>query len=116
VDELEDLLRRYRPGGPPSDLRARVVQPRRHWREWLPAAAAAAAAVVFYVLASGMQRGLPRAEGDEAREAAIAAMTATFGGDDLARLQAERAMNLIEKEPREDRSVLPLLSDEVTTP
>jgi hypothetical protein len=120
VDELEDLLKRYRPSDPPQELRDRClgvpVDRRLAVREWLLPAAAAAAAVVFYVLASGVQRELLRVDGrNEAREAAIATMTAEFGGDDLARIQAERMMNLIESEPREDRSLLALLSGEVTT-
>jgi len=121
VDELEDLLKRYRPSGPPRELRDRClevpVHGRRAVREWLLPAAAAAAAVVFYVLASGVQRELLRVESDdEAREAAIAAMTADLGGDDLARMQAERVMELMENEPREDRSMLALVPGEVTTP
>lgn len=121
MNELEDLWKRYRPSGPPRELRERClgvpVDGRRAVREWLLPAAAAAAAVVFYVLASGVQRELLRVEGsDEAREAAIAAMTAELGGDDLARMQAERVMNRIESEPREDRSLLVPLPGEMTTP
>jgi len=120
VNELEDLLKRYRPSGPPRELRRRSlgvpVDGRRTVREWLLPAAVAVAAVVFYVLASGVQRGLLRVEGDEAREAAIAAMTANLGGDDLAHLHAKRVMNMIEKEPREGRSLSALGSGEVIKP
>ena len=121
MDELEDFLKRYRPFGPPRELRDRClgvpVGGRHAIREWLLPAAAAAAAVVFYVLASGVQRELLRVEGsNEAREAVIAAMTAELGGDDLARVQAERMMNLMENEPREVRSWPALLAGEVTTP
>lgn len=121
MDELENLLKRYRPSGPPRELRDRClgapVDGRHAVREWLLPAAAAAAAIVFYVLASGVQRELLRVDSsNEAREAAIAAMTAELGGDELARMQAERVMNRMESEPREDRSLLALLPGEVTTP
>ena len=47
MSDIEDLLKRYRPAGPPPDLRARVLRaaeaPRSSGlREWLPALAAAA--------------------------------------------------------------------------
>ena len=119
MDELEEFLKRYQPSGPPGELRDRClgVDGRRAVREWLLPAAAAAAAVVFYVLASGVQREVLRMAGStEAREAAIAAMTAELGGDDLARMQAERVMNLIENGPRDDRSLPVLFPSEVTTP
>ena len=117
--DLEEALRCYRPSGPPRELRDRcvAVDDRRAIREWLLPAAAAAAAVLFYVLASGVQREALRAEGnDEARDAAIAAMAAELGGDDLARMQAERVMNLMENQRRDDRYVLALLPGEVMTP
>jgi hypothetical protein len=122
VDELEDLLKRYRPSGPPAELRGRVLGEEpvgrpsqgQRWREWLLPAAAAAAAVVFYVLGSGVQREMGRVESsEEAREAAIAAMTANLGGDDLARMHAERLMNLMESQPREDPPLRALLPGEV---
>ena len=129
--DLEDALRRYRPSGPPAELRGRVLggesagrpsqsdpvgRPfqRRQWREWL-LPAAAAAAIVFYVLASGVQRDVLRVEGsNDAREAAIAAIATGVGGDDLARLHAERMMNLIESQPGDARYSLARLPGEVT--
>jgi hypothetical protein len=121
VDELEDLLKRYRPSGPPAELRGRVLggepvgrRQGRRWRQWFLPAAVAAAAVVFYVLASGVQREMGGVEShEEAREAAIAAMTANLGGDDLARMHAERLMNLMESQPREDPPLRALLPGEV---
>jgi len=62
VDEMNDLermLRRYRPAGPAAELRARVVAATpagRTWlrsvRDWLPAAAALLLAALFYWLAA----------------------------------------------------------------
>ena len=117
--DLEAALRRYRPSGPPRGLRERCVaaDDRRAVPEWLLPAAAAVAALVFYGLASGVQRDLLQVEvGNEAREAAIAAIATDLGGDDLARMQAERVMNLIENQPRDDRDLLALLPGEVMTP
>jgi hypothetical protein len=57
MDDLEEQLRRYRPAGPPADLRARVVESARvagagGLREWLPAVAAALVAMLFYWMAA----------------------------------------------------------------
>ena len=117
--DLEEALRRYRPSGPPRELRDCCVPVGggHGHREWLLPAAAAAAAVVFYVLASGVQRDVLQGEGsNEAREAAIAAMATELGGDELARTQAERVMNLMENQPRDERYLLAPLPGEVMTP
>ena len=117
--DLEEALRRYRPSGPPRELRDRcvVADGQRSVREWLLPAAAAAAALVFYLLGSGVQREVLRVEAsDEGREAAIAAMTNELGGDSLARIQAERVMNVMENQPRANRSWLALLAGEGMTP
>ena len=51
-NEIEQILRKHRPAGPPGDLRGRVLSsasfgpglpPRRTWRVWLLRGAAAAA-------------------------------------------------------------------------
>ena len=53
-DELEALIREYRPLGPPPELRDRIlnaaVAPSR-LRDWFPAAAAVLLAAMFYWLA-----------------------------------------------------------------
>jgi len=58
-DDLEALLRQYRPLGPPEPLRGGImaaVSPQRtRLREWFPAAAAVILAVVFSWLA-GVER------------------------------------------------------------
>jgi hypothetical protein len=98
--ELEEALRRYRPSGPPAGLRDRALgrddvgrpfQGRR-WREWLAPAAAAAAAFLLYALTDSAHRRVisatSPADGD--RETAIAETAVDLGGDDSARLEAER--------------------------
>jgi hypothetical protein len=57
VDEIEELLSRYRPVGPPPDLRARLTtrngdHPRGSIAAWLLVAAALFCAVLFYALAA----------------------------------------------------------------
>jgi anti-sigma factor RsiW len=64
MDDLEERLRRYRPAGPPSALRARVIvsvgeaarEPRGSIVAWFPAAAAAIVIVLFSWMSS-MERG-----------------------------------------------------------
>lgn len=55
-DDIERRLQRYRPAGPPPDLRARAIAAamvrRARWREWIPAAAALTMAILFYALAT----------------------------------------------------------------
>jgi hypothetical protein len=58
VDEMEELLTRYRPVGPPADLRARVTgtgggqDARGSIAGWLLVVAALFCAVLFYSLAA----------------------------------------------------------------
>ena len=57
MNEVEARLERYRPAGPPEDLRARVIAgamraPAMRVRDWLPAAAAVLVAALFYWLAA----------------------------------------------------------------
>jgi hypothetical protein len=99
VDELENLLRRYRPAAPPPALRDRIVHPARpRWREWLVPTAAAAATFLFYVLTDSTHRRVMSAmfPPDVQREAAVAEMAADLGGDETARFEAERLMRAIE--------------------
>lgn len=99
MDELEDRLRRYRPVGPPSSLRARVVatdvsSARRRW-VWVPSAVAAAAAFTFYVLAASARRDLSQelTRIDPRREAVVRALASDLGGDEQA---TEVAASLID--------------------
>lgn len=103
MDQLETLLRRYRPTGPPPELRDRVIRPRLRWREWLLPTAAAAAAVMFYALTDATRRQVVNGpSADAAREVAVAELTAQLGGDEVARLQAEHVMNEIDAMRRAD--------------
>jgi hypothetical protein len=98
VEHLEDILHRYRPAGPPPELRDRVVVPPPRWREWIYPIAAAAAAMTFYVLTDSTHRHLVSATStaDADLERAIADLTVDLGGDDTGRLMAERLIRGIE--------------------
>ena len=119
MDELEDLLRRHRPSGPPPGLRARIVSAAEEGRvqpvmaaasvrRWLPAVAAALIAVVFSMLTSGIRRDLPGQleSGAPSREAVVSELAASLGDGPAAREEAERLLQLDElrarAEPRED--------------
>ena len=61
MDEFEDLLHRYRPAGPPPELRSRIVdagRPPSSVLEWVPAAAALVFAALFYWLAANERQML----------------------------------------------------------
>ena len=104
--DLEETLRRYRPSGSPAELRDRVLGGEpvgrpfqgRHWRGWLYPIAAAAAAMTFYALTDSTHRRvmLATSPADTEREAAIAEIAVDLGGDDRARLEAERLVRAIE--------------------
>lgn len=107
MDELEALLRRYRPAGPTADLRGRAIYPSRpQWRQWLLPATAAAAAVLFYALTDSTHRRVISATSpsDAAREKAIAEIAIDLGGDESARLAAERLIVAIESTSVDPRS------------
>ena len=67
MDDFEERLQRYRPAGPPPELRERIVDAASRraaartapaFREWLPAAAALALTMVFYWLAASERQML----------------------------------------------------------
>ena len=109
MDQLDDLLRRYRPAAPPPTLRDRILAADRsissNWpgaqrvRRWVWPLAAAAAAALFYVLADRQQREWLSDAADPTadREAALVEMTALLGSDESARLQAEHVMAAIDR-------------------
>ena len=91
-DDLERTLRRYRPGDPRADLRARVLAsaqatPDIAWY-WGPLAAAA---ILTLWVAAHTWRIEP--ERDPVREAAIAEMTEALGGGEDVRRYVELAMS-----------------------
>lgn len=102
---IDDLLRRVRPAGPPSELRARVlgaVVPPRTW-PWLATAAAALMAAAGLPFASSNVIGraaLPTLADPNAP--IVQATTDTLGGDATARRLAE--FMLLEQELRGDQA------------
>jgi len=66
--------------------------------------AAAAAALIFYALTDSVERRVISAtsSADLEREAAVVRITVELGGDDVARLQAEHLMRVIESASRLD--------------
>jgi hypothetical protein len=125
VEHLEDVLRRYRPSGPPAELRNQVLggdlvgrpfQGRRR-RDWIYPIATAAAALTLYALTDSTHRRIMSATSttDAEREAAVAEMTADLGGDDTARLEAERLIRAIESAARVDPQLQDTVAIEETT-
>jgi hypothetical protein len=102
MDDLEDLLRRYQPARPPSELHDRIADAARSdrsstLREWVPAAAAAAAIVFFYTMSSGLWIEISQRLGvNEAHDAAVNRVAQSLGDGDLARAEAERMVRLSE--------------------
>jgi len=104
--DLEEALRRYRPSGPPAELRDRLLSPdtvgrHRHGRrlaDWIYPLAAAAAAMTFYALTDSTHRRVISATSPAttAREAAITEMAVDLGGDETAQLEAERLIRALE--------------------
>jgi hypothetical protein len=95
-DELEDLLRRVRPAGPPPELRARIVRSsgaisaRRVQRTWPWAAAAAALLVATLALHQAARLGAASAiDLSTPRDETVEALADMFGGDREARAIAE---------------------------
>jgi hypothetical protein len=100
--QVEDLLKRYRPSGPPDSLRARALTPSRHARVW-PWATAAAALLAITVGLQGAAAGAMAAADIGSMpdtSAAAAELAEAFGGDAVARRMAEQ---FIDEELRRDR-------------
>lgn len=100
--DLEQLLRRYRPADPPSDLRERCLAqaadepPVRGW-PWAAAAAAMLAAATGFATATA--RLDPLAVVPDERVLAIERLAALLGGDEAARRVAE--IIVVEEQPEE---------------
>ena len=105
-DELEQLLSRYRPVGPPPDLRARILRSasadeRVALPIWLAISALAACAVLFVGGASRVYSNAVQAEAAELRQerdAEIATTAVVLGGGNLGREQAVEAITLAERD------------------
>jgi hypothetical protein len=82
----EDLLRKYRPVGPPADLRARILVPERAAWPWAVAAAALLALTVGFHLATSALDAPVVASGDPFdAQSRIDYVTAALGGGEEAR-------------------------------
>ena len=96
-DELESLLRRYEPAGPPASLRSRViaasVRGPRTW-PWAVAAAALVASTVW--LHDTTERTVNAQTMDSAVTPAVNVLADLMGGGDEARLTAQRIIAMDE--------------------
>lgn len=103
--QVEDLLKRYRPAGPPDALRARCLTPPPVARVW-PWAAAAAALLAIVVgsqaAVAGATVGANIVTAPDDRDNAVAALTEAFGGDGAARRTAEQ---IVDQQMRRERDL-----------
>jgi hypothetical protein len=94
--DVESLLRRYEPAGPPSELRARVVGARGDGRRrawpWVAAAAALLIATFGLHVASARLSGTWVEPAVDARAQAIADLAEMLGGDEGAKGVAEQVI------------------------
>ena len=103
----EDLLRKYRPVGPPAGLRARLLVPERAAWPWAVAAAVLVAVTLGFHAATGALKA-PNGTADEdplGVDQRIAYGTAALGGGD----EARRVATLIVME-EEARRALPAVA------
>ena len=103
--DIEDLLRRYRPVGPPADLRARILSASRAHRVWPWASAAAALLASALALHLAAGHATARVDPKPAPEPAVRAiddLTEMLGGDTAARRLAEFIM--VEEQMRRERA------------
>lgn len=107
--ELDDLLRRYRPAGPPPELRARVAANagpvRRTW-PWAAAAAALLAATVYlHESTDRLAAGARVNSSHNGRQEAIALLSETLGGDASAQMMADLIISTEEMRVERDRGI-----------
>jgi hypothetical protein len=100
--EIEDFIRGYRPLGPPSDLRERVVHLRtRSKRTWLLIAASAVLAITCQGLSireHSMLTEALMARHVSLREQQVRALARRLGNDEAAVVQAELILAIDEEE------------------
>jgi hypothetical protein len=91
--EIEQLLRRYRPSGPPPNLRARALAAARDEKRvwpWAAAAAALLAATIgFHMGSHSLQMNMAIAAGPEEEEVSRQMLIEALGGDEAARQRAD---------------------------
>lgn len=111
MDDLERLLKKYRPSAPLRDLRERMIAAaaspvdarpegrasvRRQFRsvrDWIAPLALAAAALLFYALSGNVRARVAAQTTDgveQARQSIINDLAASLGGDEVARIEAEQ--------------------------
>ena len=103
--DIEDLLRRYRPVGPPANLRARILSESRAHRVWPWASAAAALLASTLALHDAAGHVIATMDPKPAPEPAVRAiddLTEMFGGDATARRLAEFVV--VEEQMRRERA------------
>lgn len=90
-NDLDDLLNRYRPAGPPPDLRARVLDAAVPSRAWPWGLAAAALLVVSIGLRAGSDVEMNQVQEPvvDVTTAAIDQLASVLGGGEQARVVAE---------------------------
>lgn len=90
-NDLEDLLNRYRPGKPPPDLRARILDdavPSRAW-PWAAAAAALVACTLGLRFAGGAEINDVRQSPPDVTALAVSQLAEVLGGTEDARRAAD---------------------------
>jgi hypothetical protein len=101
--QVEALLKRNRPAGPPESLRERCLSPLRQARVWPWVAAAAVLLVITVTIEGAAARAVASADvvvAPDPTAHAIAELAETLGGDAAARRVAEQ---IIDEQMRRDR-------------
>ena len=100
MDNFETQLRRYRPVGPPENLRHQIsdrVKERAHG-EWLMVAAALFIAALLYGEAATERSAAAGVWLSPTREVMIRELSEGLGGDQMAREEAEHLIELDDQE------------------
>jgi hypothetical protein len=101
MTDIEDLIRGYRPLGPPADLRGRIVHRTRNRRTWLLIAASALLALACELLSVRERSVLTEVIiGDHfaIHDQQVRALARTLGNDEAAVVQAELIVTIDEQE------------------
>jgi hypothetical protein len=103
--QVEDLLKRYQPAGPPASLRTRCLAPLPVSRVWPWATAAAALLAITFALdaaAADATAGAGIVVAPDPAAKAVAELAETLGGDAAARQVAEQ---IVVEQVRHDREM-----------
>lgn len=99
--QVEAVLRRYRPAGPPQSLRERCLAPAREARVWPWAATAAALLVITVAIDTAAASAVAGAEvvvAPDPMADVIAELAETLGGDAAARRVAEQIVEQMQRD------------------